>query len=83
MRCLLLLQGAASSLWVVVLLWRGVCPARLRCSLEVVLVPCGKDVTNQFLSFLDSKVAGERRAQSRGQQVQDGDRGVKLFSMFS
>jgi hypothetical protein len=51
---LLLLQGAASSLYVIVLIWGVVFPARFPCSIRAVSVLYHNDV---ILSFLDSKVA--------------------------
>jgi hypothetical protein len=64
MRWFLLLQGAASSLWVIVLIWRGVCPASLHYSLWGVSVPCHKDVISSVLSGIqgDLKENAKRMA---------------------
>jgi hypothetical protein len=82
-RCLLLLQGAASSLEVIVLIWRGVCPARLGCFLRTVSVPVHKDVIDHSCPFLISRWLQERMARNKRQQVQNGDGGASFSLAFS
>jgi hypothetical protein len=64
LRWLLLLQNAASSFLVIVLIWRGVCPANLNCSLWEVSVLCHKDVISSVLFGIqgDCKMTVKRMA---------------------
>jgi hypothetical protein len=57
-------------------------PARPHCSLGEILAPCHKDIVSQSYPSLIAKWLQKRLAQSRGQQVQNGDREAKLFSCF-
>jgi hypothetical protein len=68
--------GAASSLQVIVLIWRGVCPASPHCSLWEVSVPY-EDVISPVLSEVqgDCKVTAQR-------QIQNGGRDAKLLLFF-
>jgi hypothetical protein len=71
-----MITPAASSLQVIVLIWRGVCPASLHCALQEVSVPCHKDVISSVLSGIqgDCKENGlEQR------QIQNGGRDAKLL----
>jgi hypothetical protein len=54
------------------------CPARLCCSLEVVLVPYCK---GSVLSFLEPKVTAEERLRAR-ETEENGGRDARLFSCF-
>jgi hypothetical protein len=50
--------------------------------LEEVSVPCHEDVTQHSCPFLIPRWLQERMAQSKGQQMQNRDRGVKAFLLF-
>jgi hypothetical protein len=57
----------------------GICPARLCCSSWEVSVPCHKDVIDHSCPSLIPRWLQERMAQSKGQQVQNGERDAKLL----
>jgi hypothetical protein len=79
---LLLLQGAASSLQVIVLVWGGLsCKALL--FLRGSFDPCHKDIIDHPCPSLIPTWLQERKAQSKGQQLQNGDRDAKPFPFFS
>jgi hypothetical protein len=72
---LFLLQGTDSSLQVIVLIWRS----GLFCKAQLFLM--GSFSPWPYYSLIPRWLL-ERTAQSKGQQVQNGDGGARLFSCF-
>jgi hypothetical protein len=63
-----------------IVVWQVVCLVGLCCSFGVVSVTCQKDVIDRSCPSLIPRWLQKRMAQSKGQQIQNGERGAKFFS---